>query len=358
MGFQTIKGVEIRPPGNGKPPAAGGPSRAGTYNKGQAYYADISTCLEEFKAFIASAYGVSLLGELRADGHFHGLGTDQDRHGAKPFRYCVHLDEPQNIYFQDLKRGFFGVWFPQGHAPLDPAERERRRREFEARRAERDRQIAEQHAKTAKWARVLWRRSVPASPAHPYLVRKGVGVHGLRFLPVWERRVYAEDGSFETVRVPGVLLVPMKDASGTLWNLQAIFPEPCPELGRDKDFLGGGRKRGLFHWLGERTETVCLAEGYATAASINEATAYRTFVCFDAGNLPAVAETVRGLLPDARIVVCADHDLPDQRGRRAGQEKAAEAAGLVGGFVALPPVEGADFNDFAVMLKEGAYGRR
>jgi putative DNA primase/helicase len=121
--------------------------------------------------------------------------------------------------------------------------------------------------------------------------------------------------------------------------------------------LSGGRKRGLFHWLGKRTETVCLAEGYATAASIHESTGYRVFVCFDCGNLTAVAEAVRGLLPDARMVICADNDLPDRTGRQAGQEKAAEAAGLVGGCVALPPVAGADFNDFAAILREKTNGR-
>lgn len=336
-----------------KPLTAGGPSRAGIPKHRQAHYADISACLEDFRCHIQAAYGLALLGDLKADGIWHGLGTDEDKRGAAPFRYCVHLDEPQNVQYQDMKRDHSGAWFPNGQTPLDPVEREQRRRESEAKRAERDKQIAEKHSKTAKWAGVLWRRSKPASPAHPYFVRKGVGVHGLRFCPVWERRVYDEAGELVTVRVTGVLLVPMKDETGAIWNLQAIFPEACPELGRDKDFLGGGRKRGLFHWLGERTETVCIAEGYATAATIHEATGYRVFVCFDAGNMPAVAQTVRGLLPDARIVVCADNDEPDKKGRRAGQEKAEEAAALVGGFVAMPPVEGADFNDFAAMLRQG-----
>ncbi len=339
-----------------KPPKAGGPSRAGISDRGRAHYADISACLEEFSGHIQAAYGLDLRGDLKADGLWHGLGTDEDKRGAAPFRYCVHLDEPQNVQYQDFKRDLSGAWFPNGQAPLDPVERERRRRESEAKRAERDRQIAEKHGKTARWAGILWRRSKPASPAHPYLVRKGVGVHGLRFCPMWERRVYDEAGELITVRVPGVLLVPMKDASGAIWNLQAIFQAPSPELERDKDFLGGGRKRGLFHWLGQRTETVCLAEGYATAATIHEATGYRVFVCFDAGNLPDVAQTVRGLLPDARIVVCADNDEPDKKGRRAGQEKAEQAAGLVGGFVALAPVEGADFNDYAAMLRESGHG--
>lgn len=341
---------------NKKPPAASGPSRAGIAKSERLDYADISACLEDFRAFILASYGLDLLGGLRADGEFHGVATMEDKHGAKPFRYCVHLDDPQNVFFTDLKRGIQGTWYPEGREPLAPAEREQRRREFEVRRVQREAEIQVRHTQAAERARALWRRSLPASPGHPYLVRKGVGVHGVRYLPVWERRVYDDAGAFERVRVEGVLLVPMRDESGMLWNVQAIFPEPCPALGRDKDFPPGGRKKGLLHWIGQRTETVCFAEGYATGASIHEATGYRAVVCFDAGNLPAVAEIVRGLMPTARIVVCADNDEPDKNGRRAGQQKAEEAAALVDGFVALAPVEGADFNDYAAMLKAGHHG--
>lgn len=309
--------------------------------------------LEAFRGFIQDHYGVVLTGDLQLDGQFHGVGTDQDRHGNKPFRYCVHFDEPQNIYFQDMRRGFEGTWYPQGRGPVDPVERERRRREFEAQRAERARATEEKHRKAATWARALWRKAGPADRAHPYLARKGVGVHGLRQLPVWEKRTYDETGALVTVRVPDALLIPMLDGAGELWNVQAIFPEPCPILARDKDFLANGRKRGLFHWLGRRTETVCLAEGYATGAALYEASGYRVLVCFDAGNLPVVAQTVREAMPEAKIVICADHDKPDRQGRRAGQEKAAKAAALVRGFVALPPVEGFDFNDWRQSLSMG-----
>jgi len=314
--------------------------------------------LDAFRAHIQAAFGLELLGELRADGEFHGLATTEDRHGARPFRYCAHLDYPQNVYFCDFKRNISGTWFVQEQAALDPAERERRRREFEARKLEREAATQERHTKAAARALALWRTAKPASPVHPYLIRKGVGVHGLRCLPCWERRIYHSEpfqggGAFELVSVENALLVPMRDGNGAIWNVQAIFPEPCPQLGRDKDFLSGGRKKGLFHWIGQRTGTVCLCEGYATAASVHEATGYRVVVCFDAGNLPDVAGIVRGLLPDARLVICADHDAPDKNGRRAGQEKAEEAAARVGGFVAMAPIEGDDFNDWAKALKGG-----
>jgi len=114
--------------------------------------------------------------------------------------------------------------------------------------------------------------------------------------------------------------------------------------------MRNGRKQGLFHGIGDASETVCIAEGYATAASIHDATGYQVFVAFDAGNLPGVAATVRQAWPDARLVICGDNDKPDKAGRRAGQEKAKEAAARVDGLVALPPVEGHDFNDWAAAL--------
>jgi putative DNA primase/helicase len=317
---------------------------------------DIRHHLEDFRAFMASTYGVRPLGDFRADNQFHGMKTEEDRGGAKPFRYCVHLDGRQNVYFTDLKRGISGVWFPEGQEPPSAAEREQLRREAEAQRLARERQLADWQARAAAKARKDWGRATRASPEHPYLVRKGVGVHGLRSLSVWETWHEPEGGRPVPLCVLDVLLVPMRDQAGELHNVQAIFPEVCPELGRDKDFPPRARKKGLMHWIGARTDTVCLAEGYATAATIHEATGYRVFVCFDAGNLPIVAETVRAMLPTARIVVCADHDAPDRRGRQAGIEKAHEAAALAGGFVALPPVEGADFNDWGALLRGGAHG--
>jgi putative DNA primase/helicase len=319
-------------------------------------YTNILQQLEDFRFHIRTEYGLDLIGDFKADGHFHGLRSTDDRRGYTGFRYCVHLDDPQNIYFIDLKRGFSGTWFPQGQEPLSPAEREQLRRDAEARRVQREAEVYERHKKAAAWARKLWRRTIWASAQHPYLLRKRVGIHGIRLLPIWERSVQRDDGSYEWLRVEGVLLVPMRDETGVLWNVQAIFPEVCPALGRNKDFLPGGRKKGLFHWIGERTDTVCLAEGYATAATIHEETGYRCIVAFDAGNLPLVAQIVRAMLPAARIVVCADHDLPDKCGRQAGLAFATEAAARVDGFVAVPPVEGADFNDWADMLKGGGHG--
>jgi putative DNA primase/helicase len=178
----------------------------------------------------------------------------------------------------------------------------------------------ERHEAAARKAWNIWRHA-PLAHEHPYLTHKGVQGHGARL-------------------AHGKLVIPLYAEPGRLVNLQFIN-----DTGKEKRFLGGGRKAGCFWWVGEHlTETVCLAEGFATAASIHEATGYRCYVAFDAGNLPAVAEAVRDLHPDADSVVCADND-------PAGLKYAELAAERIGAAVAVPEkprpdLEKWDFNDW------------
>ncbi|MFZ2449074.1 MAG: toprim domain-containing protein [Methylovulum miyakonense] len=133
-------------------------------------------------------------------------------------------------------------------------------------------------------------------------------------------------------------------------SLQAIFADYCPMLGRDKDFLAGGGVAGLFWWLGKITDKVLIAEGFATAASLHEATAYRVYVAFTANNLLAIGRILREKLPDAELVFCCDNDV-NTRGN-PGLTKASEAAQAVGGLLAVPLVAG-DFNDWVINLLGG-----
>jgi putative DNA primase/helicase len=64
--------------------------------------------------------------------------------------------------------------------------------------------------------------------------------------------------------------MPLCDWNGTLWNIQFIFQDGA------KKFMKAGRKQGCFHLFGELTprSPLCVTEGYATGASIHEATGY------------------------------------------------------------------------------------
>jgi putative DNA primase/helicase len=168
----------------------------------------------------------------------------------------------------------------------------------------------------------------------PYLVRKGVKAHGVRFA------------------AGGALQVPMHDAAGELWNVQTIRPARPTDGGPDKLFIKGGRKTGTFHMIGDPAgaEWLLLAEGYATAASCFEATGRPAVVAFDAGNLPHVVRALRGRYPTMRIMVCGDDDAATmaRTGKNPGREKATEAAKLARGEAAFPQglADGAsDWND-------------
>jgi len=200
------------------------------------------------------------------------------------------------------------------------------------RRREADQQQRAQHEQAASEAAEQWANASPEG-ASPYLLRKGVDSHGVRFTP------------------DGWLLVPLRDEGGKLWNVQRIAPKATPGK-PDKLFLKGGRKSGLWHWCGSPADASVLAicEGYATGASVHEATSLPVAVAFDAGNLPHVARAVRKLYPNATIVLCADDDRPTmaKTGRNPGKEKAAAAARAARGIVALPgelPAGAKDFND-------------
>ncbi|MBB4842492.1 putative DNA primase/helicase [Paucibacter oligotrophus] len=214
------------------------------------------------------------------------------------------------------------------------AERKRKQREAEA--AE-YRERAEQAARDAA---ELW-DDAQQEGVSPYLARKCVQGYGVRFLP------------------DGTLLVPMRNAAGELHNVQRIAPaKPTPEQEargwREKRFLSGGRKVGMLHWLGEPggAAVLCLVEGYATGASIHEATGLPVAVCFDAGNLAAVAKELCPLFPGAAFLVCGDDDTAtaERTGKNPGRVAAAQvlralkAAGAVAGDVF--PAQGCnDFND-------------
>ncbi len=223
---------------------------------------------------------------------------------------------------------------------------------MEAQRAEREAETKTKRDKARKKANAIWNRATPAPDDHAYLLRKGVPSFGLR-VGAWPKWEEVRPGEWRENRIPGVLLVPMRSASGTLHSLQAIYPDKVD--GRDKDFLPGGEKAGKFHLIGELAEGVplCVAEGYATGASIHQATGWPVAVAFDAGSLEPVARALREANPGARFIICADDD--HRTAGNPGRSKAEAAARAVGGVVAVPvfgperPDSATDFNDLATL---------
>ncbi len=192
---------------------------------------------------------------------------------------------------------------------------------------------AKRHADAALRAEELWTTAGPANPGHPYLVAKGVAVFG-------ELRQQGER-----------LVVPAKGRDGRLQTLQLIRQDGV------KRFLTGGKVESGYFSIpaknGCESGPLVVCEGYATAASIHEATGHACLVAFSAGNLPAVAKFARAQYPLREIILAADDDHETERktGKNAGIAAATEAAREISAKVAVPRfVDRAgksDFNDLA-----------
>ncbi len=299
-----------------------------------------------FKACMAEN-GIITDDEIIADGQLHRFHINGHKSGSKNGAYTLHLDGyiPAG-YFEDLKTGIKANWKANG--PVKQlTEAEQRQIEQRRQKAESDRLKKQQRA--AETARRLWDESTPVQlkEDHPYLIQKNVQPHNLRLLPVWSKRIKNEEGKWTTLTIKNVLLVPLINFDNQILNLQLIFPEKIPELGnRNKDFLPGGLLKGLFAVIGEKTPERLICEGWATGATLHQATGYQTFCAMSAGNLIHVGRLLRQHRPTAKIIIAADND--EKTPGNPGLKKATEAANAVNGVLCVPPIAG-DFNDWANM---------
>lgn len=267
--------------------------------------------------------------EVPADGRFHPADIADDPHGKGDGRIKLFPDGEGGLV-ANWKTGDDPIPFfiDDGRKLTDSERRERDRRREEAIRSTRAEE-KKRRAEAAEQAAATWAVATPAGADHPYLTKKRVKPYGVR----------VHDGR---------LIVPVK-IDGVISSLQYIANDG------GKLFHRGGAKSRGFHLIGEaRTDgVICIAEGYATAASIHEATGYPVAVAFDAGNLEPAAVSLRKAYPTATLIVCGDDDhvTPGNPGRT----KAMAAAKSAGGVAVFPefgadrPAKASDFNDMAAV---------
>jgi putative DNA primase/helicase len=213
--------------------------------------------------------------------------------------------------------GSFGSWRTgESHTwrcrpPLNETagQRAQRRRQQEAVRAHRQAAQVEVYAAARERAARLWRTARPATDAHPYLRRKSVHSYGLR-------------------QLRDMLVIPARDAHGTLHTLQFVGADGT------KRFLTGGRIEGCYCSIGTIAQRLYLAEGYASAATVHQATGDAVAACFSCGNLKAVALALRAKFPALSLVIAADNDAATPG--NPGVKHAFEAAAAAGALVAVP----------------------
>ena len=323
------------------------------------------------QAVISAALG-DAPNEIRFDASWHSFDIEGKKGKGS---YIAHPDGSCTFWDwrnQDNKQ----TWFPTDREPLPTADRIAQDAQRAAARADRE---AEQSRKAVTAAQIAaaiwnaappvvapglkvswipapgspWREIPPEKPAsiHPYLDRKQIEPHHARLLtpeaagaaPGWiQGWIYKND-------LIGSLIVPAGNA-GNLATLQFIRADGV------KKQLPHGSIRGARYILGRLTdaEIIIIVEGFATGASIHEATGLPVVVAFDAGNLAAVAAGIRRDHPTAKIILGADNDIRPSGSQleNTGVVAARKAALRVSAAVAIPELAGkkCDWNDVAVAL--------
>lgn len=271
--------------------------------------------------------------------------------------HTIHLDDGQPALV-----GSFG-WWVGGQAFVEkiklvvdgktPTMSKEKREALRARMAE-ERKKSEAEIKRkvedcAARADRAWRQTCKegSRDQSEYLKRKQIDPLGGRFLP------------------GGKFCIPIQDTERRTYGLQVIYDQK--KNGRDKSFWPAGlAKKGHFFLIGGIPDRLLLiAEGFATAASIHQATKLPVAVAFDAGNLLPVAKALKAKYKRAKILICADDDYRTEG--NPGITHARNAALAVEGSVVFPvfaderPTETkgpTDFNDLHLLEGESAVARQ
>ncbi len=292
--------------------------------------ASASAAVEAFRDAMAAA-GLGRP-EIVPDGGLHRFDLPDEARGKHTGWYVFYSDNPPAGAFGSWKDDLSETWCLKANYELSTVEVEAVRERFRQARAARDVERERLAKECSVIAADKWAKARDEDGSHPYLQKKQVGAFGIKSLGK-------------------ELLIPMWDASGSLRSLQRIFPDGS------RRFLPGTTKPGAFGWIEGDKGVVCIAEGYATAASIHMATGYGVAIAFDAGNLEHTAKAVKEVFPQAKLILAADNDRwttkQDGTPWNVGIEKAQRAAHAVGAEVSIPEfvsLEGnpTDFNDLHV----------
>jgi len=256
------------------------------------------------------------------DGNIHRFKTGSKGSGGagdKTGWYVAYNDSIPAGRFGDWRSGIEVTFRADVGRKFTPAEEMAHTRRMSEAKIKRDEELKKQHEVVSHTVEKIWEDCTSAHPDHPYLKRKGINVHGAR------------------VTGDGRLVVPLFNEDGSLSTIQYIANDGT------KLYHKGGATGGKYWTLGniEAPKIIYIAEGFATAATINEATGSNCIIAYSASNLVPVTESIRVKYgAQQEIVIIADNDKSG-----VGQKYADQASAKFGGRVVVMPIEG-DANDY------------
>jgi len=216
------------------------------------------------------------------------------------------------------------TWSSKRTESMSPAEKAQMEERIAAAKIARDENLKQRQQAAAVEATKHWESAQPADPENDYFRRKKIKPHIAR-------------------QIGDTLILPVYCAnSDSLSSIQRIMVDGT------KMFLSGGKTKGCYCRIEGDSETVYIVEGYATGATIAEATGAEVYIAFNANNLTEVASEVRDRYPNSAVVICGDDDAWTDG--NPGRSKATSAADVMRCRAIFPAFQDidtkpTDFND-------------
>lgn len=293
--------------------------------------------LFSFKEAIESK-GLLLDDEPIMDGKIHRVPVVGDKRGKKSGAYVGYMDGVPAGFIQNFKMGSKDNWkatdyeFSNG---LTQEDHDRQKALNQAKQLERENELDRVHEETALLSQSKFKEASTSDNTHPYLIEKNVKNYNLK------------------IDEKNNLLMPLQDIEGKHWSNQKINVN-------FKGFEKYSKKEGNFFIIGEqnlsKVKELIIVEGYATGATIHEATGKTVIVAVDSGNLIPVTQALDKQYPNSTILLAADNDKKlELNGKiNVGYVKAFEAANSTGRNLIYPSfsdeeikTNNSDFNDLA-----------
>lgn len=295
---------------------------------------------EEFLNNIKSAGVVE--NTVIADGQKHRIAVDGDKGKEQSGFYVLHADGVANGYFMNNRTGEEIKWSSKDHSynSMTPEEKAEMKALYQAKKAEREEndRILTEKAEKALYAKFMNKEAINE---HTYLSNKIIEP---------TKNIYA--GNDNTITVP------LYNVDGRLKSAQYISEDG------EKRFAKNTNKVGAFHVVDgnaadlKSATSIIIAEGYATAASINEAVkepGLKVIAAMSANNLEHTVKAITNKYPEMNIVIAADNDLNNRIGNIGLNAANAVADKYKNVTVTVPKINGkavaGDFND--IISKNG-----
>ena len=274
-------------------------------------------CAEVSKMIEGTCFEPIKYVNFQIDSKIHRYSVAGDKNGDRSGSYCLFNQDWPAGWFKNWRTGETQNWnFPPSKIQLEERKKdpdyERKVKEAQAkaekRREELQRELEHKNQTAADEARRYFNRSDPCRPNIPYLEKKGVKAYG----PIRADKYN-----------PNIVIIPLfcfKNDESDFKNaafLEISTLQFISETGQ-KRFLSGGKLSGSFfpfttgprELANDKDERpVLIGEGYATMATVYEATGLPCIAAMTSNNLEAVARLFKEKYPHRKFIIVADNDI-------------------------------------------------